>query len=475
MSRSHVPLVALLLALAAPTVPLAAGAPDDSAPQAGSGDATPAGATPSTEGAPAEKPPAFTPPAFLPEAAAPAPPPPALAPPAPGGTSAGEEPSELQTPFPEEPPAFVPPAFTPGAAAPAPPPPALAPPARSKATAEEKPASKLQTPPPESQPAAAGPPSPFAPEDTWWDVGHAFLEAKMFAPVFGFDRFFSDERELELERSRSFLRFRSEVRFREDGAPVFGVSLRADLRLPGLAHWLDRFRLVIARESEDTSSTLFPNDPTATPLRPGSGRGDAELRYGLWDGLLSHLDLGAGVLMELPPGVFTRLRYRTAVPVSDWVLMRFAGAGFWRTDTLFGTSGAFELVRPLGPVSLARVGTSAELSQRSLGIEWASDLSFVRTIGPRRAISVGAGMEGATRSPVGVDRYRVYTRLRREVWRRWIFAEIEPEIGWPWDPIEKRRRVIAATLRLEVQFQGRERSETPDQTLWDPVNSSLLE
>jgi hypothetical protein len=342
-------------------------------------------------------------------------------------------------------------------------------------TAQGAPKAPPQQPPSsQSAPAAAGPPSPFSPEDTWWDLGHAILERRLFAPVARLDRFFSDERELEHERSRSFLRFRNVLRFSQDGDPVYGVNVRADLRLPGLNRWLDRLRLVIAGESDDTSSALFPNDPNAAPIRGNRvGQANAELRYGIWDGLVAHLDLGGGVLFRLPPGVFGRVRYRVSLPVADLFLTRFATTGFWRTDTRFGTSGALELERPLGPASLARIGGSGELSEVSRGVEWASEIAFLRTIGPRRAISLGAVMEGATDAPVAVDRYRIYTRLRRELWRRWIFAEVEPEIGWPWDVDAGRHRVLAVTLRLEVQFQGTELAQGERRAAREPADPPM--
>ncbi|WP_242393421.1 YML083C domain-containing protein [Anaeromyxobacter oryzisoli] len=404
-------------------------------------------------------------------AAAPATP---LAQPTSEGRDPEEEPRQEDERPPGEAPAFVPPCFAPpcfvppGEAQPErpgepSPPPSQAPSqptppatlARPPEQGQPPPAGLPRGPPSPSQATPAGPPSPFKPEETWWDATHAFLEEKMFAPVNRLDRFFSDERELEAERSRSFMRLRSEVKFREDGAPQFGVSLRADLRFPGLGKRLERFRLVIAGESEETQTPLFPNDPTASPL-PGSRRVNAELRYRLWDSVLTHVDLGAGVLVKIPPGAFTRVRYRLTIPVDGWFLTRYAATGFWRTDTGFGTSGEAAVERPLGPMSLARVSGRVELSERSHGGEWGSELAFLRTIGPRRAISVGAAMQGATSDPVTVSRYRIYTRLRREVWRRWLFVELEPEVAWPWTVDTGRYRAFGVTLRLEVQFQGNE-------------------
>jgi hypothetical protein len=354
-------------------------------------------------------------------------------------------------------------AETPSPGAPSPEDPTSPPPGEAPATPEPP-----ATPPSEAAPSGGPPPAPAEPDrrpaeparDTWIDTGHAFLERRLFAPVVRFDRFFSDERELEAERSRSFLRLRNEVRIDAD-SPTFNVNLRANLRLPGLNRWLERARLVVTGETDDTVGRLFP-DPQDTAPDSTVGTANAELRYGVWQGLLSHVDLGAGVLFRLPPGLFAQTRFRLAVPLDYGFLTRFSDRLFWRTDKGFGTGVALELERPIGPASLARIGGSSELSQESRGVEWRAELAGLRTVGTRIAVLAAAAMEGASDAPVRVDRYRLYTRARRDVWRRWLFFELEPEVAWPWDVARGRYREYAVTLRMEIQFQGNEPPEPLD-------------
>lgn len=364
-----------------------------------------------------------------------------------------QDPPAAEAPQPPEP---APPSYTPPLAPTEPPPaPTPAPDATGEqdGKTEEDGRAAPETPPPRS---------PFDPEETWLDAGHAFIERKLFAPVIRFDRFFSDERDLEPERSRSFLRFRNEVRFSDEGSPVFGTSIRASLKLPGLATWLDRLRLDIAGAAEDAGSALFPDGPGA--LAPDRvGRADAELRYGIWRGLLSRVDIGAGVLLELPPGVFGRARFRAAIPVRDLFLTRFAQTGYWRSDVGFGTSSHLDFERPLGPITLVRLAGRGEINQDRPDVVWTSELALLRSFGASRAVALGTGIEGATDAPVAVSRYRVFTRLRRDVWRRWLFAELEPEVGWPWSPVEGRHRVLAVYVRLELQFQGNDAPPRPEE------------
>lgn len=314
-----------------------------------------------------------------------------------------------------------------------------------------------------------------------FDVGHAFVEQRIFAPILRLDRFFSDEREFEAERSRSFLRWRSEVHFSEDATgPVYSTGVRANLRLPGLNKQLRRLRVVIAGETRDAMQTIFARRTTTGAPRDGTldddelGTGDAGVRFYLLDTLLSHADLGAGVLLRLPPGVYGRVRIRASIPVKRLFLTRTVVAGFWRTDTRLGTTTGLELERPFGEMLVSRVSGSATLTERSRGVEWISEIALVASLSAQSAAVVAASVNGASRPDVAawdasgaplrfpkLDRYRLYTRFRRDLYRRWFFFEIEPEVVWPWSVEKGRHPAWGLWFRIEVQFQGEEAPPPP--------------
>jgi hypothetical protein len=359
--------------------------------------------------------------------------------------------------------------------------------------------------PPPAKPAPDGEEPPGKPgeeeDESWFDAGHSFIERQLVAPVVRLDRFFSDERELETERARSFVRWRSEVRFTDESSPPsFTTGVRATLRLPGLNKRLRRLRVVMAGETRDAISTLFPPEPTEEEpaSEPTTGdedlsRGDAGLRFYLWDSVLSHGDLGGGVLVRLPPGAYGRLRFRWAVPVSRLFLLRSAVTGFWRTDVRFGTSAAAEIERPLTARAAVRLGGSGTLTQESGGVEWSAELALLAAFGARVGGQIGLAVNGATEPlplegtgviPPDVRRYRLYTRLRRDFYRSWLFFELEPEVAWEWDGAPVRRLALApggsgiagmgaplegirgrhpvwgVAVRLEVQFHGKEAPST---------------
>ena len=319
---------------------------------------------------------------------------------------------------------------------------------------------------------------PPEPEDSWIDVGHAFIEQRIFAPILRLDRFFSDERDLDAERERSFIRWRNEVRFSEDASrPAFTTGVRVNLRLAGLNKQLRRLRLVIASETRDAIQSLFPRPP-GSPIaeeEDTTGTGNAGLRFFVLDTVISHADLGAGVLLRVPPGAYGQLRFRVALPVGKVFLTRSVATGFWRTDTRFGTSAGLELERPLNATFVARLTGSGTLTERSHGVEWVSEAALLAFLGPRTAGQLALSANGVTRPPVvatdpltlaetrapELDRFRLYTRLRRDLYRRWVFAELEPEMAWPWTLEKGRHGAWGVAIRLEVQFQGKEAPPAP--------------
>jgi hypothetical protein len=306
-----------------------------------------------------------------------------------------------------------------------------------------------------------------AEEHSWFDQGHAYVGRLFFMPIFRLDRFFSDQSELEPERSRSYARLRGSLRLRQDGPPSETVDFYADLHLPGVNRVLDRFRLVLASAADSALTGLYGGSGTAAPFTVrDTGPPDAELRFGAFNGLRSSVDLGAGLLVRIPFGAFVRARWRTAVPIRDLLVSRFAFQTFWRTDMLFGVRGDGALERPLGTSSLVRLGATAQAAERKTnGVDYGAELVWSHAFSPTIAMAVGSDGQGSSRGRVAFDKYRFYARARHDVLRRWLFVEVEPEAGWPWTRDRGRYRAYAVTLRLEVQFSGEGAVEAEQQAL----------
>ncbi len=317
--------------------------------------------------------------------------------------------------------------------------------------------------PPAPDKVFSGRPVPETPteqeESSWFDASRDYVGRIFFAPVVRLDRFFSNLSELDPDRARSYARLRSGVRFREDGKPASSIDLVAELRFPGVNRVLDRFRLVLAGAADNVVDGLYTSYGTSAPFsfRERSRTGNAELRFGAYQGLRSSVDLGAGVLFQLPVGAFARLRYRLAVPIRDRLVGRFSTAGFWRTDTHFGTRVDGTVEFPSNPSTMVRLGGSSTVAQRKTnGVDYSAELAVSHAFTPTAAMAFGLDGVGSSGAPVGFERYRAFVRLRRDLLRRWIFFEVEPEVAWPWTPDRGRYQAHGITFRLELQLEGAE-------------------
>ncbi len=295
-----------------------------------------------------------------------------------------------------------------------------------------------------------------AEEHSWFDAGHTVVGRLFFAPVVKLDRFFSDETDLDPERAQSFARLRGGLKIRQDGRPIWSTDVLAQLYLPGIEEWLDRFRLVLTGASDTTEDTLTTDTASTSPLvHRRVDPANLELRFGAYHGIRSSVDVGAGILFRFPPGAFTRARFRLAIPIDDVMVSRTSYQVFWRTDYLLGTRLTSALEWPVTPSSMVRLGGTSQVAQRRTnGIEYGLELVYSHAFSPTAAVALGGDAVGASRVPVAFDRYRVYSRFRHDVLRRWLFVEAEPEVAWPWTAERGRYRAFGVTFRLEVQFEG---------------------
>jgi hypothetical protein len=314
---------------------------------------------------------------------------------------------------------------------------------------------------------ATGPPAGSAPAATdnaaetaapygdsgWVDRTHSRIERDLFQTVAWFDRFFGDERIKVTERPESLLRWMNALRWDVEEHYSFRSTLRATLRLPQLKN---RWHLEISGETRGDPTAIIPEDPGNPGLDVGSRvrTGSTELVYDILRTPRSILDAGAGVRVKIPPDAFVRTRFQHARPVAASTLGRFTATAYWGARDGFGESNLVELERWLAPPTLLRWSNSFEITEKSNGWTWGTDLSLLHKLSPKSAITFAGGVSGSTRPAWIAQNYRVLARYRRSVYRKWLFLEGEPDIHWPRKEDGSRKPVWGATLRAEIQFAG---------------------
>ncbi len=292
-----------------------------------------------------------------------------------------------------------------------------------------------------------------AADNGWVDRTHSRVEKDMFETVAWFDRFFGDERMKVTERPESFLRWANELRWDEEEHYFFRSTVRVSLRLPRLK---DRWHLMISSETRGDPTAIIPEDPGNPGLDIGSRSrtGSTELVYDVFRTPRSILDVGAGVRVKIPPDAFVRTRFQHARPIALDSLGRFTATAYWDARDGLGESNQVDLERWLAPPTLLRWSNSITITETSRWWTWGTDLSLLHKFSPKSAITFAAGTSGSTHPSWVATNYRILARYRRNVWRKWLFLEGEPDIQWPKKENGSRKAVWGATLRVEILFAG---------------------
>ncbi|MCQ6263102.1 hypothetical protein MLD55_14265 [Alcanivorax sp. MM125-6] len=279
------------------------------------------------------------------------------------------------------------------------------------------------------------------------DRTHDWLSRSLCWPSRWVDGFFEDPLRENNEPAASLVRLTGERVWRDDGDGASDVDLDARVWLPSAER---RFSLLFRSHDEDQD----PESPVARDIPDGerdSGfRGALRWVIDRTDDM--DLDLDVGARSDLT--TFTRLRYRRLYPLfneSAW--LRYTQRLYWRDPDGWGSRSLFELDRPLAPDTTLRFSSeiryTEELNQAGDGLGLFQGVNLFKRLSGRSALNMGLGVGGKTQ-PAVVDSYRLYARYRRNVWRPWLFVEVEPFVLWPRD--QGYQGVNGIVLRLETLF-----------------------
>lgn len=323
------------------------------------------------------------------------------------------------------------------------------------------PAEAPPQPPAEAKPL--GPPTASqaasAEGQTWADDSHRALERKLTDLTEDLDRIFGEDRRLDLEQPGSYLRWRSEVRLDDRWTWTPRTSVRASVQLPALMRWLKGLQLSFSGESRGDPVVRRLEEPGNRGFSPSIRAEQAHLELRL-DLLRTPsptvLQAASGVRLRWPFEYFGALRFRHRRDLGWSITARFTQEGTWTNRERFGELTQLDLDRPLAAHTQLRWNNAGFITGVSRGYEWATEVGLAHAFQRLRlATYVGFAVSGFGLPKAEVELYRLFTRVRRDVWRRWLFLELEPEIGWPTEPGLGRHQVLALTLRLDIILDGR--------------------
>lgn len=290
------------------------------------------------------------------------------------------------------------------------------------------------------------------------DTTHDVIEQNVLEKVIRLDSFFGNLRTGNQQKSEYQIRWRNSLRVEQSGKIGIGTNLWVNIQLPKTN---ERLRFVVSGENEpEPFSSTLPREPGSSGLdrnSPSTRIVNSELRYSVVRSPSLDIFLGAGVLFRIPPETFVRSRFQYTYKISDVLLLRCGETLFVKKFEGLGETTEIDLERLLDRKTLLRWANAGTVSYEIKGMEWGTELSLLRELSPRSAVTLAGGVYGNTSIADAVGNYRILARYRRNFLRSWLFYELEPEISWPRRADGSFPSNLALTFRIEVMFQGKEK------------------
>ncbi|MCP5129083.1 MAG: hypothetical protein H6985_05810 [Pseudomonadales bacterium] len=291
---------------------------------------------------------------------------------------------------------------------------------------------------------AAAPEEPVEPsEEDWVDSTHSYATEQAQALTQWMDEYFG-EPNYELEAAESFLRLDFVTDWDQEDGNNNRVRLRGKIQVPRISK---RLNIVFSDEGGDEL------DPEGEERKLDDSFG---LLYRLSEGQHSRFDLTMGISWNrVRPGV----RYRYQGALSDVSTYRFTQRLQYEDNEGGYATSQIELNRVLGPNTVLRWNNRAVYGEETDGTEWVSRLSLFKrhkTVSRNRELGVNyfGAINGVTDPESYVKNYRLGVLFRRQVFRRYMFLELEPAYNYrKQNPHEKRQFAWSVSLGLQIALE----------------------
>jgi hypothetical protein len=307
-----------------------------------------------------------------------------------------------------------------------------------------------------SPPLPAPSPSPCngLPEDDaapLLDRTHNVVSQSVCWPSQWFDRFFASPDGMLDEPASTLIRVIGGYRWQDNDDSGDEVRVRGSVNLPNISR-----RLRLTFRNDDDLEEDFAASTDTRPQDVGENEDTtfrAALNWAARQTERDNIDLEVGVRSEIKTFVRGRYRIRLPMPGEQWAF-RFTENLYWIDGIGAGTQTRFEFDRPLASRTVLRFLTQAEhnedLNERKLGWDLDQSAAIYVRLSSRAALQYSVGAQGFTEPSANVDVWHTSIRYRRNIWRPWLFWELEPFAFWP--RLDDYHGVSGVVLRLETQF-----------------------
>tara|TARA_R110002110_G_scaffold278023_2_gene493328 strand:+ start:43121 stop:44014 length:894 start_codon:yes stop_codon:yes gene_type:complete len=274
----------------------------------------------------------------------------------------------------------------------------------------------------------------------WLDDSHDYVSDQADNLAAWMDSFFGVNR-VDEEAPYSTLRLRLEPEWDEIDGWDTGISLRGKVHLPNLNK---RVSLLFSDDDERTGSDDLLIDRQNAP-------DDIALQLTARERENDRIDFKLGLRSTLHPKASVRYRYEK--PLSEAIIGRFSQEALYRTDDGFATETRVDLDTILDEDKVLQWTNRLRWFEDEPGLSWNTGLSLNRRLSNDRVLGYYLAIAGATEPGYYTRSYGFGLRYRQNIFRKWLFAELQPSYFWRRDEFEDRRQGSAAILlRLEAVF-----------------------
>jgi hypothetical protein len=275
------------------------------------------------------------------------------------------------------------------------------------------------------------------PPITWVDSSHTVVADQAQAMVEWMDDFFGDPT-YDLEKAESYLRLEFENDWEQNEGNDFGVRLRGKVQLPKISQRVD---------------LLFSEEDNASADREDREDIDnVSLQLKVREGNRSRFDATMGYSSgNLKPGV----RYRNEGDIDFGRSYRYIQRLQYEDDEKFFTLGQVDLFQTFNNRDVLRWTNRVKYGENTEGAEWRTRLSLFQRfkVDTKRPLALNhfASIRGETRPKSFIKNYRMGTIWRRQVYRDFLFVELEPAMNYRRPEYEEKRELIwSFVIRLEI-------------------------
>jgi hypothetical protein len=287
-----------------------------------------------------------------------------------------------------------------------------------------------------------------APQDLpWYDDGHAYFTERLQQTAIWFDSFFGDPRtEIRKDASANltvvFDGFYSGVEDESEN----GIRFRGGADLP---RFDKRLRLMV---TSDADASVTGRD-LAGIARDEVKDTDSAIGLGYFfrDKPNSKFGLGGGLSGGLSPEILLTARHIYTQPWTANTVSHVTSTLYWKSDDGPGVSLLLDYEWSPDTDTLWRYNVFGNYREEINGFEWSTQAKWARRLNDKTAINLRGGIRGETEpNDILIEGWLKFG-YRRNLWRSWLFYELEPGLSWHEREAYEVEPTIA--LRLEVQFR----------------------